>query len=275
MAARLRRAHALGTLACGLALLGAVATARADTPEPQPIPTMRVRVENTPVVVLRAGPTSEHAIVATASAGDELIIDARAGTWLHATTPSGASGWVHESLLGENIQRDAFAFQPDPGIPTRQRTLHAVLFAGMYAADREDNGFLLGGRMGYALTSRFAIEVGAGRTRIRRSTYVIEQIYNLRIEEENFDVFFYDAGLNIDLLPGRRVAPFVAAAVGATILNTRVEPTWSAAIGTRVFMSQRAAMRWEVRDHRFESGNQFTRFQGDNIEFSGGIELLF
>ena len=112
---------------------------------------------------MRAGPTSEHAIVATAAAGDELVIDARAGAWLHATTPAGQSGWVHESLLGENIQRDAFAFKPDPGIPTRQRTLHAVLFTGMYAADREDNGFLVGGRMGYALTSRFAIEVGAGR----------------------------------------------------------------------------------------------------------------
>jgi outer membrane beta-barrel protein len=275
MAARLRRVLAL---ACWF-LLCAVVTAPTQTPElevtPTTIPTMRVLVEGTAVVVLRAGPAAEHAIVATALEGEELVIDARAGVWLHATTPSGASGWVHESLLGENIQRDTFAFQPDPGIPTRQRTLHAVMFVGTYAADREDNGLLFGGRMGYALTSRFAIEVGAGRTRIRRSTYVIEQIYNLRLEEEEFDVFFYEAGLNVDLLPGRRIAPFVAAGVGATILNARVEPTWSAAIGTRMFLARRAAVRWEVRDHRFESGNQFTRFQGDNIEFSGGLELLF
>jgi hypothetical protein len=239
------------------------------------IPTMRVRVAGTPVAVLRAGPGEEHALVATALEEDILVVDARTGPWYHVTGVDGASGWVHRDLVRNDVDRERFRFRPDPGKRQRQRTLALHVFLGSYAADREDNGLLLGARLGYAVTPRFTFEVGIGRTRIVRSTYVIEQLYNLRLEEEDFQVFFYEAGVAMDLLPGRRVAPFVAAGVGATILNARVEPTWSIALGTRAYLSRTFALRWEIRDHRLEAGNQFTRFQADNLEFSAGMELQF
>ena len=249
--------------------------AGAATADSIAIPRARLRVNGVQVAVLRAGPGPQHALVATAHADDIVVVDARCGEWYHATAPDGASGWVHSSLLANDIDKSRFTFVPDPGRRERQGTMHLLGYLGSYAADREDNGFLYGGRLAYALTPRYFFEVGAGRTRVVRSTYIIEQIYNLRLEEESFNVFFYEAGACFNLLPSRRVTPYLAAGVGATILNSRVEPTWSLGVGTRAFLSRRWATRWEVRDHRLHVGNQFTRFTGDNLEFSAGMEVLF
>ncbi len=239
------------------------------------IPRARMRVQGAPIAVLRAGPGAEHPIVTTALENDVLVVDARTGEWLHAVSLEGMSGWVHESLLANDVDRSRFDFVPDPGRHERQGTMLLVAYAGSYAADREDNAFLFGGRFGYAFSSRFTFEAGVGSTQVERSTYIIEQLYGLRLEEESFDVFFYETGISMDILPRRRVTPFVGGGVGATVLNARVEPTWYLALGTRAWLTRSIGLRWEVRDHRLEVGNQFTRFAGDNLEFSAGTELLF
>ena len=33
-----------------------------------------------------------------------LVADARTGPWFHVTTPEGVSGWVHESLLANDVR---------------------------------------------------------------------------------------------------------------------------------------------------------------------------
>ncbi|UCE03591.1 MAG: hypothetical protein JSW67_05240 [Candidatus Latescibacterota bacterium] len=264
-----------GSAADGVAADSTTLTSVATAPDSMVIPRQRLSVRHTQIAVLRAGAGAHHPIVTTVQEEQVLVADARTGPWFHVTTPEGLSGWLHESLLANDVDRTQFQFKPDPGRLERQGSLSLALYAGSYAADREDNGFLYGARFGYAFTSRFTFEVAAGRTRVERNTFIIEQLFNLRIEEETFDVFFYEAGLNVHLLPRRRVVPFVGAALGATVLNSRVEPTWSLGIGTLAFVSRRIALRWEIRDHRLEAGNQFTRFTGDNIEFSAGTQVLF
>jgi outer membrane beta-barrel protein len=150
-----------------------------------------------------------------------------------------------------------------------------VGYGGTYAADREDNGFLVGARIGYSLTRRFAFEAGVGYTSVVRTTYVLERIFGLRLEQEKFDLLFYEVGGSMDILPGRRVTPFVTAGGGASVLNSHAEPTWVVGVGTKMFLVKRMALRWELRDHHMQGGNQFTRFAGDNLEFSGGAEWLF
>jgi hypothetical protein len=71
------------------------------------------------------------------------------------------------------------------------------------------------------------------------------------------------------------VSPFVALGAGASVLDAHVEPTWSVGLGTKLFLGKRTAIRWELRDHRLRGGNRFTRFNGDNLEFSAGGEFLF
>ena len=250
------------------------ATAPAGTPVDS-VPSALVEVIGTSVGVVRTGPGTQHAIAATVHEGDVLRIDARSGAWYHLRLADDRSGWMHEDLLRTYTDPSKFQFAPDPGRPSRMRSFHFMPFIGQYAADREDNGLLIGARIGYSLTRRFGFEAGAGFTRVVRTTYVLERIYGLRLEEENFELFFYEAGLSMDLLPGRRVTPFMTVGLGASVLNAAVEPTYAIGVGTKVFLSQRTAMRWEIRDHRLKGGNQFTRFSGDNLEFSGGIELLF
>ena len=248
----------------------AIAPANSDS-----LPTAEVQVIGGPVAVVRAGPGPEHAIVATVQEGQVLTLDAKSGEWDHVRLGDAASGWMHESLLKAYVDPRRFEFTPDRGRPSRQRAFHAVLYAGNYAADREDNGILYGGRIGYSLTRRFAFEAGIGRTTVKRTTFVLERVFGLRLEEEHFDLFFYEAGLSADVLPGRRVTPFVTLGFGASVLDARVESTYAVGVGTRAFVSKRAALRWELRDHRLRGGNRFTRFSGDNLEFSGGAELLF
>jgi hypothetical protein len=239
------------------------------------IPHATVQVVHTPVAVVRSGPGPQHPIVATLREGEVLTIDARSGPWYHLQLADTKSGWVHEDLLQTYVDPRKFQFVPDPGLPSRMRSFHFVAFAGNYAADREDNGILLGSRIGYSLTRRFAFEVGLGYTRVVRTTYVLERIFGLRLEEEVFKMFFYEAGASMDILPGRRVTPFLSAAAGASVLEGHAEPTYTIGLGTKFFVSKRTALRWELRDHRMHGGNQFTRFSGDNLEFSGGCELLF
>ena len=282
-------ARCIALLAALLAVAPAPAVGAASTPaasdsaaaggavrsDSTAIPQASVQVVGTPVGVVRSGPGLQFAIVATVREWDVLRVDARSGAWYHLRLADTSSGWMHESLLQTYVDPRRFEFVPDPGRPSRQRCFHVVGYAGELAADREDNGFLFGGRIGYSLSQRFAFEAGVGYTHVVRTTYVLERIYNLRLEEERFDLFFYHAGLSMDLLPGRRVTPFVAAAAGASVLDARVEPTWSLGVGTKAFLTRRLALRWELRDHRLRGGNRFTRFNGDNLEFSAGGEILF
>jgi outer membrane beta-barrel protein len=239
------------------------------------IPHATVQVVGTSVAVVRSGPGTQHAIVATVREGDVLTIDARSGAWYHLQLADTKSGWVHEDLLKTYVDPRKFEFVPDPGRPSRMRSFHLNVYGGNYAADREDNGLLFGARIGYSLTRRFAFEAGVGYTHVVRTTYVLERIFGLRLEEETFRLFFYEAGVSMDILPGRRVTPFVLAGVGASVLEAHAEPTYTFGVGTKLFVAKRMALRWELRDHRLHGGNQFTRFSGDNLEFSGGCELLF
>jgi uncharacterized protein YraI len=267
-----------------LALLGAGATAArgreapavaSAPPDSAAIPRATVEVVGTPVAVVRAGPGPFHGMVATVGEGDRLVLDAKAGPWYHVALHDGRSGWVHEDLVRTWVDPSRFQFAPDPGRPSRMRSFHLVGYGGAYAADREDNGLLAGLRIGYSITDRLAFEAGMGWTGVVRTTYVLEQVFGLRLEEERFDLFFYEAGASVDVLPGRRVVPFVTAAVGASVLNARVEPTWALGVGTKAFVTRRLALRWELRNHHLKGGNNFTRFAGDNLEFSGGCEFLF
>ena len=55
----------------------------------------------------------------------------------------------------------------------------------------------------------------------------------------------------------------------------RAETSLNFGAGTKLFVSKRAAVRWEVRDYRFQSGSTTSRLTNNNIEFTIGTEVLF
>ena len=88
-------------------------------------------------------------------------------------------------------------------------------------------------------------------------------------------MLFYHMNLTWEVLPGRQMVPYVSGGVGASIMLGRAESSYNFGAGTALFLSKRKAMRWEVRDYRFDTGSDDARVHNNNIEFTLGTEFLF
>ena len=232
-----------------------------------------MQVVHTPVAVVRSGPGPQHPIVATLREGEVLTIDARSGPWYHLQLADTQSGWVHEDLLQTYVDPRKFQFVPDPGLPSRMRSFHFVAFAGNYAADREDNGILLGSASVFADALRVR---GRAGLHARRAQHLCARAHLRPASERGLQDVLLRGSRRLDGHPARPPrTPFLSAAAGASVLEGHAEPTYTIGLGTKFFVSKRTALRWELRDHRMHGGNQFTRFSGDNAEFSGGCSCCF
>ena len=112
-------------------------------------------------------------------------------------------------------------------------------------------------------------------THVRRPPEIVESLFGLSLEAEDFHMLFYHLNLTWELLPGRQMVPYLSAGVGSSIMRGESEPSINFGAGTTLFISKRAAMRWEVRDYRFDSGSDNARVTNNNIEFTLGTMFLF
>src|SRR5262249_60114041 len=96
-------------------------------------------------------------------------------------------------------------------------------------------------------------------THIRRPAEIVESLFGLSLEAEDFDMIFYHLNATWELLPGRQMVPFLSAGVGSSIMQGETEASVNLGAGTILFLSKRLAMRWEVRDYRFRSGSDTAR----------------
>ena len=119
------------------------------------------------------------------------------------------------------------------------------------------------------------IKLGLAWTHITRPREIIESLFNLSLEEEDFHMLFYSLNLTLELLPGRQMVPFVTAGVGTSIMQGETEPSFNFGAGTTLFLSKKWAMRWEFRDYKFDTGPEGARRSNDNIEFTLGASYLF
>jgi opacity protein-like surface antigen len=67
----------------------------------------------------------------------------------------------------------------------------------------------------------------------------------------------------------------VTGGLGSSILRGKTEASFNYGAGVSLYVSKTVAVRWEVRNYRFESGNDESRRTNSNIEFSIGTSLLF
>src|SRR5262245_20877445 len=234
-----------------------------------------VRLTGHPRTVLRTGPSEGDAIAAVLAPGTSFEVLGRNGDWINVRVTATESAWVHKSLCSEYEDLSGLKMSPNPRLYTRTGSYVLVGYAAGYAFDRESNSLALGGRLAYYVFDRLQVETGVGWTHVHRPAEIVESLFGLSLEADDFDMLFYHLNTTFEFLPGRQMVPFVTGGVGASIAQGRSETSVNFGAGTTLFLSKRTGMRWEARDYVFRSGTNEARRLHHNIEFSIGTLLLF
>ena len=256
---------------------GVVSEGQAST-EPSGRPVLvdrRVRLDRDSHNVVRAGPGDGYAIVGIYPGNSTFSVIAKRNDWYNIQLSDTETGWVHASLCKEFDDLSNLEFRPNPRVYSRIGSFVLTVYGGGYAFDRMSNSFAVGGRIGYYLLDFLDVEGGVAWPRVHRPAEIVEELFGLTLEAETFHMVFYHMNLNLEILPGRQMVPFLTGGVGSTIMQGKTEPSINYGVGTKLFVSKRTLMRWEVRNYRFESGNDDARRTNNNIEFSFGTSLLF
>ena len=225
--------------------------------------------------VARSGPGDGFAIVGVYPKDAEFTVIAKSDEWYDVRLSDQETGWIHASLCRELDDLSGLEFRPNPKLYTRTGSYVLSGYAGAYAFDRKSNSLVLGGRLGYYVFDRILAEAGVSWTHVQRSQEIVESLFGLSLEAEDFQMLFYQLNVAWELMPGRQMVPFVGGGVGSSILLGRSEPSINFGAGTRLFVSKRAAVRWEFRDYRFHGGSGSSRLTNNNVEFTIGSEVLF
>jgi len=225
--------------------------------------------------VVRSGPGNTFSIVGVYSKGNEFTVIAKKEEWYNVRLSDTNTGWVHASLCQEFDDMSDLEFRPNPRMFSRIGSFSFTAFTGGYAFDRKSNSLVLGGRVGYYLFEFAEVEGSVGWTHVVRPAEIVESLFGLTLEQEDFHMVYYAMNANIKLLPGRQIVPFVTGGAGSSIMQGSTEASYNFGIGCDTFIKKTAAVRFEFRDYTFHSGNAESRRENTNFEFSVGTTFLF
>jgi outer membrane beta-barrel protein len=254
------------------------AAAAAPAPElnaPMHSTSRRIRLVGATRNVAHAGPGDAYAVVGVFPAHAEFTVLAKSGDWVGVRLSDTQTGWFHHSLVREFDDNSDLVFRPNPRLYSRTGAFLLEGYSGGYAFDQKSNSLVLGGRLGYYVFDRVTVEGGLSWTHVHRPAEIVESLFGLSLEAEDFHMLFYHFLATYELLPGRQMVPFVSAGVGASVFQGESEPSVNLGAGTTLYLSRRTAVRWEVRDYRFSTGPQDARHTNHNIEMSLGSLVLF
>jgi len=242
---------------------------------PRATATRKVRLSRKDNNVARSGPGDAFAIVGVFPRKATFIVIAKSGDWYNLRLSDTETGWIHSSLCEEFDDLSDLQFQPNPRLYSRTGTFVLGGYGGAYAFDRKSNSLVLGGRLGYYVFDRVQAEAGVAWTHVRRPAEIVESLFGLSLEAEDFHMLFYQLAVTYELLPGRQMVPYLTTGVGASIMQGDTETSWGVGAATILFYSRRHCVRWEVRDYRFSSGTSTSSVNNNNVEFTLGTSVLF
>ena len=244
-------------------------------PNARPAYVRKVRFVHESHNVVRSGPGENYSIVGVYPGKTAYPVIAKSGDWYNVRLSDTETGWVHKSLCKEFDDLSDLQFRPNPRLYSRTGSFLLSAYSGGYAFDRESNSFVLGGGLGYYVFDRVQVEAGLAWTHVHRPAEIVESLFDLSLEAENFHMLFYHVNANYELLPGRQMVPYLTAGVGSTIQRGETEPSFNYGGGTTVYLSRRTAVRWEIRDYSFDMGAKNARRSYNNIAFTLGSVVLF
>jgi outer membrane beta-barrel protein len=233
-----------------------------------------VKLDKADANVVRLGPGESYAVLEVAPRDTEYPVLTKREDWYNVRLSGTRTGWIHESLCTERHDLSGLEFRPNPRMFSRIGTFTLSGWAGGYSFDQKSNSVALGGRLGYYLLDWLEFEGGVAWTHVNRPAEIVESLFALHLEAEEFHMLFYDMNASAEILPGRQLVPYVTAGVGSSILRGETEPSWNVGGGVRFFVSRTTAVRWEFRNYRFESGDESARRTNSNFVFSLGTTVL-
>ena len=250
------------------------ATAPAPDLNARPTTQLHVRLKGDHNVV-RTGPGNNYGIVGVYPDGTKFPVISKSGRWYDVQVSASQTGWIHASLCKEFQDMSDLEFRPNRKLFTRTGTYMLTGYTGAYAFDRKSNSLAIGGRLGYYVFDRVTVEGGVGWTHVQRPAEIVESLFGLSLEAEDFQMLFYHLDLTWEVLPGRQMVPYVSGGAGSSIMLGESEPSLNVGAGTTLFLSKRTAVRWEFRDYWFRTGSQGARTSNNNVEFTIGAARLF
>ncbi|NNE42620.1 MAG: hypothetical protein HKN12_00290 [Gemmatimonadetes bacterium] len=233
-----------------------------------------VRFNKADVNVVRSGPGDSFAVTRLIQRDSEFLVLAKKNDWYNVRLSDSETAWVHESLCEEFDDLSGLEFRPNPRLFSRIGSFTLTGYAGGYSFDRKSNSLTAGGRLGYYVFDFVEVEGGVAWSHVNRPAEVVENLFGLSIEAEQFHMLFYEMNTNLKLLPGRQLVPYLTTGVGSTIMRGETESTWNYGGGIQFFVKKKTAIRWEFRTYRFDSGDDQARRTNNNYTFTVGTTLL-
>jgi len=168
-----------------------------------------------------------------------------------------------------------------PRMPSND--FEAGAFVGTYATQNFGSSAVAGLRLGYHLTEDIFVEGVYGQTKVSDESF--RQILPggvIAPGKEKLSYYNLSAGYNI--LPGevflgskraKASAMYVIGGVGSTKFNAQTHSTINFGLGLRLFLSDRAALQVDMRDHVFSYDLLGKRQSTQNLEMTGGFTFFF
>lgn len=247
---------------------------RRDLNQPHILTEKKVRLNGGDNNVVRSGPGNSFAIFGIFPDGAEFVVIAKRGDWYNIRLSDTNTGWIHSSLCKEFDDMSDLEFRPNPRLFSRVGSFAATAYTGGYAFDRKSNSLVAGGRLGYHVLEFLEIEGSLAWTHVVRPAEIVESLFNLTLEEEDFHMVFYAFNANIKLLPGRQMVPFVTIGTGSSIMRGETETSLNYGGGINFFVRQKLAVRFEFRNYRFRTDDSAGRVNS-NFEFAVGNSFFF
>ena len=262
-------------LAMGNPASAAAEQAAPEINQPHVLTEKSVRLTNSGANIVRSGPGNGFAMVSVYPEGATFVVIAKKNDWYNVRLSDTNTGWIHASLCEEFDDMSGLEFRPNPRLFSRIGSFSMTFYAGGYAFDRKSNSLALGGRLGYYVLEYIGVEGNVGWTHINRPAEIVEELFGLSLEEEDFQMLYYAFNLNLKILPGRQMVPYATVGIGSSIMEGQTETGLNYGAGLNFFVRKKTAVTFEFRSYAMNSGTADARRENTNFEFSVGTSFLF
>lgn len=243
--------------------------------EPYVLTERSVRLRRDTTNIVRTGPGNGYAMVGVFAGDSTFPVIAKKDDWYNVRLSDTDTGWIHASLCQEFGDMSGLEFRPNPRLFSRVGSFSFALYSGGYAFDRKSNSLVLGTRLGYYLLEYVGLEGTVGWTHVVRPAEIVESLFDLALEEEDFHMLYYALSLDLKLLPGRQMVPFLTVGAGSAIMEGMSEASLNYGAGIDFFVRKSTAATFAFRSINLESGVGSARRSNTNYEFSVGSTFLF